>query len=90
MKEYEESGWHVVRAAGSHSFFDLVAIPPHKDGLIHLIQCKVSKSGSVAASLCEKFKKSPPWPRGCYVQIMKAKILRKGVITAVVPPAPNE
>lgn len=89
MKEYEQCGWHVIRASGSHGFFDLVAIPPFKEGFIHLIQCKVSKSEDVAERLCQKFKKASPWPKGNYVQLLKAKVLRKHVKTVLVLPAIN-
>ena len=49
-KELEKDGWLVIRAAGSHGLFDLVAIKQpsnyisHKNGQILLIQCKTGKS----------------------------------------------
>lgn len=45
VKQYlMQKGWFVVRSAGSHSPFDLIAI---KDGVVSLIQCKNSKINSI-------------------------------------------
>ncbi len=58
MKEWREKGWTVVRSAGSHGLFDVIAIsPPPKTfpgdgtlGQIRLIQCKSGKSKEAALS----------------------------------------
>lgn len=42
-KDLEESGYLVIRSAGSHSPFDLIAIPINSEGSIRAIQVKTGK-----------------------------------------------
>lgn len=49
MKKYQKEGFTVIRSAGSHSVFDLIAInAEYREGLgqkqIYLIQCKTGRS----------------------------------------------
>ncbi len=74
-KDYESNGFMVVRASGSHSPFDLVAV---KYGApVHLVQCKVTKDTTLAARITLAFAKKPPMKPNLpiYTQIMKVKIL---------------
>lgn len=68
-KAWQRDGYLVVRAAGSKSSWDLVAIKP--GGAVVLIQCKTTKSHSVAKKLLSDFKHSPPLPIGQYTQCME-------------------
>lgn len=60
-KELTADKYHVIRAAGSHGMFDLVAIPSdsHRRHII-LIQCKVVETEAEAKRMLEEWKKSPP------------------------------
>lgn len=46
MQWYEKRGWFVMRSAGSHGMADLIAINPNTK-IIHLIQCKITKRGTI-------------------------------------------
>lgn len=63
-KRWEEKGYLVVRASGSHSAFDLVALPINPDWPVHAIQVKTIKEGSEKQAYCmvRKFKADPPLP----------------------------
>ena len=79
-KLYEDLGWTVLRTAGSHGFFDLIAFP--SICIPTCIQCKCLKNGTeddahrVAKTFCE----NPPLPRSAFfrqvieVYAMKDKI----------------
>lgn len=55
---YREEGYEVMRTAGSHGLFDLIAIKPGRH--VDLIQCKVTTSPATAARLLREFKENPP------------------------------
>lgn len=57
-KRWEEAGYHVIRASGSHGKFDLVAIYP--GGIVNLIQCKVTASMKGVGKMVNDFQKKPP------------------------------
>lgn len=50
-KDYESRGWHVTRASGSHSAYDLIAVMQKDRNFTHIkfIQCKVIKKLTDAA-----------------------------------------
>lgn len=58
---YEEMGYAVLRTAGSHGLFDLVAI---RGTQVMLIQCKRVRSQSAADLLIKRWKESPPLTNG--------------------------
>ncbi len=55
---WEGRGYTVLRTAGSHGPFDLIAITPHDN--ITLIQCKRVETGAEAIRIREAFMKDPP------------------------------
>ncbi len=79
-KEFRESGYEVIRAAGSHGKFDLVGIIP--TGPVLLIQCKRTKDDADAIRLLKNFKRTPPMAPADkkemgvtrYVQVMIVKV----------------
>lgn len=84
-KDWESQGYAVIRASGSHGFFDLVCIPSHNRHFVHAIQCKVTKSQKKAEQLTRAFRKSPPLPKGVCVQILSVKVLGQGLkVEAIV------
>lgn len=56
-KKFESRGYTVMRTAGSHGPFDLVA---YRDDGIILIQCKLVSSETIGENLKKKFKENPP------------------------------
>jgi len=58
-KEWRDSGHLVLRTAGSHGPFDLVAVNNHRHN-VTFIQCKRVETSSEAARLIRDFKKDPP------------------------------
>lgn len=72
-KEWEKRDYMVLRTAGSHGPFDLVAV---KWGLYpSLIQCKVCSSVAEAGRLQREFLENPPLkPGGYYEQILQIHI----------------
>jgi hypothetical protein len=65
--ELRADGHMILRTAGSHGAFDLVAISP--EGEVGLIQCKRCKTDAEAKRLTKAFKENPPLPRnGHYEQ----------------------
>lgn len=75
-KKWEANDYLVLRTAGSHGAFDLVAVGY---GYVYLIQCKVISGGEKAAeNLIKAFKLHPPLPPGDgYVQIIEVWANRK-------------
>lgn len=66
-KQLERAGNIVMRTAGSHGPFDLIAISP--EGEIGFVQCKRVETAPAAKRLIEKFRESPPLPKnGGYEQ----------------------
>ena len=67
---WRERGYEVMRTAGSHGPYDLIAVHPRRP--VVLIQCKVVKTQAEAERLIRTFKKSPPLlPSGPYTQVME-------------------
>lgn len=75
LKHYKEVMKHdVVRTAGSHGTWDLVAIDAPR-GIVTLIQCKVVSSESAARRLLESFKSSPPYAPSSHIyQTLEVKV----------------
>jgi len=61
---YKREGYEVIRAAGSHGFYDLMAF--HSERPTLCIQCKKVEKRSHANNMLEKFKQNPPLPRSNY------------------------
>ena len=69
--EYEALGYTVLRTAGSHGKFDLIAL--HSMHSPKAIQCKVLKTGTQKRgdSLVLKFLAKPPLPiSSFYIQVL--------------------
>lgn len=75
-KHWNKRGYLVLRSAGSHGAFDLVAIhreSPHFP--IELIQVKRIVDGNKAKSMLAKFKADPPLkPSAHYHQVLEVQI----------------
>lgn len=54
-KELEAQGYSVIRAAGSHGPFDLIAVPRTPGWLVRCVQIKVTKVESSIPLLVRKF-----------------------------------
>lgn len=83
-KEWEDKGYVVTRASGSHGCFDLVAL--RADGQVDLIQCKTTKNEKEIIRLQKEFKNTLPFPKppSHYKQMLVVKILKKkGYITYI-------
>ena len=52
-KQLKEEGWQVIRAAGSHGPYDLVAWSPEVG--VRLIQCKIVKDNAAAKRMEEQW-----------------------------------
>jgi hypothetical protein len=78
MKEYETEGWIVMRTAGSHGKWDVIALFHTGGGiLVHLVQCKVVKNEVGIKREIAKFKKEAPFPayiEGDVDQILRVKV----------------
>lgn len=82
-KVWKERGCEVVRAAGSHSPFDLIAIRP--GGQVSLIQCKCVRSEAQAERLLKLFRATPPLMVSAhYHQVLEVKVQRQGVRSTTV------
>ena len=78
-KAWKESGHTVLRTAGSHGAFDLVAIPLQLKWPVSLIQCKVLKTGTSAqaCAMVKAFKKNPPLlPSAHYHQVLEVYCMK--------------
>lgn len=72
-KAWEKTGYVVLRTAGSHGPFDLVAI--RDGGHINLIQCKSVERDSEAIRLIDTFRAKPPLtPSRFYHQCLEVKV----------------
>ena len=58
MAHYKSLGYEVMRTAGSHGLFDIIAISPL--GSVEFIQCKRVSTKAEAELLIKKFKENPP------------------------------
>lgn len=83
-KVWEAEGFRVLRTAGSHGDFDLIAYRPRSP--VVLIQCKKVKTASEANRLLEKFKKNPPSvPSSFFHQTMEVYVgTTRELLTATV------
>jgi len=61
-KVYEAKGYTVLRTAGSHGEYDLVAYRPWTPVL--MIQCKRVATQAEAVRLIRNFREEPPMPPG--------------------------
>lgn len=70
---FRELGYHVLRTAGSHGFYDLVAI---KEEQILLIQCKLVSKASEAARLRSQWLSNPPFKPFNFpaIQVLATKV----------------
>jgi len=57
MKVWEEKGYQVIRSAGSHGPFDLVAFRANE---VHFIQCKVVQTEATAQRMMGLWIANPP------------------------------
>lgn len=64
-KELEADGWIMLRASGSHGFFDLAGIHPDLQGTIWL-QLKGTNEPSAVDRLIKEFKDTLPVPESPY------------------------
>lgn len=77
MRAYREAGYDCLRMAGSHGYFDVVAV--HKtQPVIDLIQCKVVNTPALADRLVKGFREAPPYmplalPQGVH-QVVCVKV----------------
>ena len=82
-KVWESLGCVVVRAAGSHSCWDLVSIHPALP--VYLIQCKIVQTEVQANRMLRAFEKNPPMPKSeSYVMVLEVQVIRKGVYSISV------
>ena len=82
-KVWEQCCDEVMRTAGSHGKFDLIAVSVSCP--VHLIQCKRAQSEVQAARMLKAFSKNPPLPSShLYVQVMEVYVPRKGVFSVAV------
>lgn len=58
MAHYKSLGYEVMRTAGSHGKFDIIAISPL--GSVECIQCKRVSTEAEANLLIKKFRENPP------------------------------
>lgn len=72
-KHWEKEGYLVMRTAGSHGAFDLIAV---KDNSVpFFIQCKRCETPAQMKKLISQFKKAPPLQKSeYYFQIMEVKV----------------
>lgn len=69
MHELEREGYVVViRSAGSHGAYDLVAFPANPEHQVLAVQCKKVESEAQAKMLVRKFKADPPMLLGKHFQ----------------------
>lgn len=57
MKHWRDRGYTVIRSAGSHGPFDLIAFRNHE---VHFIQCKMLQGEAAAQHLMGLWIASPP------------------------------
>lgn len=83
-RAWEEQGYQVTRAAGSHSSWDLIAV--RFDRPVELIQTKKTKSLAHAKKLLTDFRTKPPLtPSRFFHQILEVKVTgHKGIESATV------
>lgn len=72
MKAFRDDGHEVMRTAGSHGKFDLIAISPK--GRVQLIQCKLVSTEAEANRFIRNFIEYPPIPCGQFVQRIDVRV----------------
>jgi Holliday junction resolvase len=75
MKEWEAKGYAVLRTAGSHGAFDVIAYHPNRP--VEFIQCKVLQKGSIkeAHTMTKRFVDTPPLrPSKYFHQVLEVKV----------------
>src|SRR5690242_18849916 len=80
MKRWKVKGYDVLRTAGSHGKFDVVAVRP--DRKPELIQCKRCSDKSEAEGLIRTFLEETP-PSRYYHQVIEVKIKGQRAIMGV-------
>lgn len=60
MKYYKSLGFDVIRAAGSHGTWDLIATD-WKRGIVEHVQCKMVSDLTTANRLLKQFRENPPF-----------------------------
>lgn len=77
MKEYEGYGFRVLRSAGSHGVYDVVAYHPERRTIF--AQCKVVRTKTEGEKLVKAFLASPPErPSKFFDQLILVKVKGKG------------
>ena len=71
--KWRELGYMVLRTAGSHGPFDLVAIHPQRDEIL-LIQVKRVGGPKDAERVIAKFKKDPPLSPMLHKQVIEVYV----------------
>jgi hypothetical protein len=88
-KVWEAMEFTVMRTAGSHGAFDLIAV--HYQCPVYLIQCKRAQSEAQATRMLEKWMLNPPLPKSrTYIQVMEVLVPRKGVFSAAASWGPDD
>lgn len=82
-RTWENKGYIVIRASGSHGAFDLICIPRSNKGPCTLVQCKRTKDLATAKRLLRKFEADPPLPLGEHRQIMEVGVTGEREIRSV-------
>jgi len=66
MREWKKAGYKVLRTAGSHGDYDVIAV---KWGVYPaFIQCKVVQTEAEATRLIDNFLENPPWKGDSYYE----------------------
>ena len=83
-KDLRELGCIVMRTAGSHGPFDLIAIGG--SGQVTMIQCKVTEEQSVAERMLKDFRAKPPFPPALaeFTQMLVVKVKHSQTISTSV------
>jgi Holliday junction resolvase len=82
MARWEEQGYNVVRTAGSHGLYDVVAF--RADRKPEFIQCKRVETEAEAKRLIDKFRKSV-YPSSFFHQVIEVKVKgAKGILSWTV------
>ena len=82
-RHWENKGYAVIRASGSHGVFDLVCIPRKNKGPVVCVQCKRTKDLAVARRLMRDFESNPPLPVGEHQQILEVGVTGEREIRSV-------
>ncbi len=61
MQELKECGYTVMRTAGSHGPFDIIAIHTQAPHVVEMVQCKIVDTPAAASRMEKHFRKNPPF-----------------------------